>query len=244
VETAKPYSRLAAVYDEMVVDPCYERWATHLHRLWKPDPAGVHEVLDVGCGTGLLAAQLTSLGYHMTGVDASQAMLERARRLLGPGAKLYQRNLPDLGIGGVFDAAVATFDALNYLGAEEFRQTLAATAALLRPGGWLVFDLHTDAMRDFTMANPVVKGTSNGRNFTISSLVDASARTCVTRIVITGSGDGDNFAEEHRQYFHRAADVLDAVMAAGCALTDVTDEYSRQPADASTLRATWTARRT
>jgi hypothetical protein len=93
------------------------------------------------------------------------------------------------------------------------------------------------------MANPVVAGTSHGRHFTISSVVDPSMQTCDTRIVITGSDDGDNFAEQHRQYFHRAADVLDAVMAADCALTDVTDEYSRQPADASTLRATWTARR-
>jgi len=179
----------------------------------------------------------------LTGVDASPAMLERAQRLLGPDAKLYRRTLPDLGIEGVFDAAVATFDALNYLPAEEFREALKAVAALLRPGGWLVFDLHTDAMRDFTIANPVVTGASDGRHFTISSVVDASARTCDTRIVITDSDDGDNFAEEHRQYFHEAADVLDAVMAAGCALTEITDEYSREPADASTLRATWTARR-
>jgi SAM-dependent methyltransferase len=243
VKTAEPYSRLAAVYDEIVVDPCYERWATHLHRLWTPDPAGVYEVLDVGCGTGLLAAQLTPLGYHVTGVDASPAMLARARRLLGPGAKLYQRTLPNLRIAGVFDAALATFDALNYLTPDEFSHALKATADLLRPDGWLIFDLHTDAMRDFTMANPVVTGVSNGRHFTISSVVDACAQTCDTRVVITGSEDGDNFAEEHRQYFHRAADVLDAVMAAGCTLSDVTDEYSPEPADASTLRATWTARR-
>jgi SAM-dependent methyltransferase len=243
VDTARPYSRLAAVYDEIVVDPCYERWATHLDRLWIPDPAGVHDVLDVGCGTGLLAAQLISRGYHVTGVDASQAMLERARRLLGPRARLCHRVLPDLSVEGTFDAAIATFDALNYLTPDEFRRTLRATAELLRTGGWLIFDLHTDAMCDFTVANPVVTGAADGRHFTISSVVDASARTCDTRIEITGSGDDTSFAEQHRQYFHRAVDVLDALMDAGCALTEVTDEYSRRPADASTLRATWTARR-
>jgi hypothetical protein len=30
---ADPYSRLAGVYDEIVVDGCHDRWAAHLHEL-------------------------------------------------------------------------------------------------------------------------------------------------------------------------------------------------------------------
>jgi SAM-dependent methyltransferase len=252
VDEFEPYARLASVYDEIVVDPCYDTWAAHLDRLWKSDPSVVQSVLDLGCGTGLMAAALSSRGYHVTGVDASPAMLDRARRLLGPSAKLYQRILPDLDISSVFDAAIATFDALNYLTPKELRTGLAAACAQLRPGGWLIFDLHTDAMRDFTVTHPTVSGSQDGRHFTISSVVgctdstdsvDCATHVCDTRIVVIGSGDDDNFAENHRQYFHRPADVLEAVRNAGCTLVSVTDEYSDRPADASTLRATWTARR-
>lgn len=37
-------------------------------------------VLDVGCGTGLVAAALAARGCPVVGVDVSEAMLERARR--------------------------------------------------------------------------------------------------------------------------------------------------------------------
>ena len=35
------YSRLAGVYDEIVIDPCHDRWASFLHELWSADPDGV-----------------------------------------------------------------------------------------------------------------------------------------------------------------------------------------------------------
>ncbi len=35
-----PYARLAGVYDELVVDPCYSDWADFLDALWADDPAG------------------------------------------------------------------------------------------------------------------------------------------------------------------------------------------------------------
>ena len=42
------------------------------------DPAGM-EVLDVGCGGGLLAEEFAALGSRVTGVDPSAASLETAR---------------------------------------------------------------------------------------------------------------------------------------------------------------------
>ena len=41
------YTRLAGVYDEIVVDPCYSLWAGFLDAMWKLDAQGVHTVLDV-----------------------------------------------------------------------------------------------------------------------------------------------------------------------------------------------------
>ena len=86
---------------------------------------------------------------------------------------------------GVFDAAVCTFDGFNYLTPDELRLTMAAVALHLRPAGWLVFDLHTDLMMDFTISNAVVAGESAGNEFVISSVVDAGVRTCDTTIELT-----------------------------------------------------------
>jgi SAM-dependent methyltransferase len=237
------YSRLAEVYDEIVVDPCHDRWASFLHELWSADPVGVRSVLDLCCGTGLLADELIGRGYRVVGVDASDAMLALARRRLGPEVALSRMALPDLKVEGVFDAAICTFDGFNYLTLEELRLTMAAVAGRLRPAGWLVFDLHTDGMMNFTISNPVVAGESAENDFVISSTVDPVERTCDTTIEVMRPRDGDPFSEQHRQYFHTDADVRAALEDASFAVSAVGEEYTHEPADGSTLRATWTARR-
>ncbi len=237
------YSRLAGLYDEIVIDPCHDRWASFLHELWSTDPDGVGSVLDLCCGTGLLARELIARGCRVVGVDASDAMLALARERLGADAALRRMTLPDLEIEGVFDAVVCTFDGLNYLTLDELGLTIAAVARRLRPDGWLVFDLHTDQMMDFTISNPVVVGRSAGNDFVISSLVDPVARTCDTKIEFAQPRDGDPFCEQHRQYFHADADVRASLRDRGFKVIGVSDEYTDEPVNASTLRATWTARR-
>jgi predicted TPR repeat methyltransferase len=243
VRHVEAYSGLAGVYDEIVIDPCHGRWASFLHELWSADPEGVRSVLDLCCGTGLLAGELIARDYHVVGVDASEAMLRLARERLGPEVALIPVTLPNLAVEGVFDAAVCTFDGLNYLTPDELRQTMAEVAVRLRPAGWLVFDLHTDAMMNFTISNPIVAGEAAGNRFVISSVVDPGARTCDTRIELTRPREGDPFSEQHRQYFHKEAVVRASLQDAGFAVAAVEEEYRHEPADASTLSATWTARR-
>jgi hypothetical protein len=170
-------------------------------------------------------------------------MLTRARQRLGHEAALTLMTLPDLHVEGVFDAAVSTFDGLNYLTPDELRLTIAKVARRLRHGGWFVFDLHTDEMMDFTFSNPVVAGESAGNDFVISSVVDRRARTCDTTIELMRSRDGSPFSEQHRQYFHPDGDVRAWLQDAGFLVAAVGDEYTHRPADSATLRATWTCRR-
>ena len=143
-------------------------------------------MLDLCCGTGLLASELIVWGYRVVGVDASEAMLARARERLGPEVTLSRMILPELAGEEVFDAAVCTFDGFNYLTPDELRLTMAAVALRLRPAGWLVFDLHTDRMMEFTISSFFVAGESAGNGFVISSTVDPGARTCDTTIGLLG----------------------------------------------------------
>jgi SAM-dependent methyltransferase len=242
MSVAEPYSRLAGVYDEIVVDPCYPLWAEFLLDLWDDDPDGVRTVLDVCCGTGLLTAELVTAGLDLVGVDASAEMLERARTLLGPQVPLSQQVLPALDVEGTFDAAISTFDGLNYLSLPDLRLTFEAIAARLRPGGWLVFDIHTDAMLAFILDNPVVSGEDEGYRFVITNSADPDTRVCDTTIDLTGTTAETSFTEHHRQYFHSDAQVTDALAAAGFWLAAVSHEYTRAPAGPDTLRATWIAR--
>lgn len=234
-----PYRHLAGVYDEIVVDPCHASWADHLERMWAGDR--VHRVLDLCCGSGLMTVELVDRGHDVVGLDASAAMLARARSLLGPDVPLVEAVLPDLPVDGPFDAVVSTLDGLNYLPLPEFRRTLAAVADALRPGGWLVFDLHTDAALDLLRDNPVLTGEEGGLRFVLTSTVDD--RTCTSTIAVDADDPSRSFAEEHRQRVHSDDEVRAALADAGLELLTVTDEYTDDPVTEGTLRATWTARR-
>ena len=168
-------------------------------------------------------------------------MLARAHRLLGPQTRLIRATLPDLPVDEVFDAAVCTLDGFTYLAPPDLRRTVAVLARRLRPGGWLVFDAHTDAMMAFTRDRPVVTGEKEGHRFVICSTVDPDARVCDTRIELTPADDAP-FSEEHRHYFHRADEIRAALADSSFEVNAVRDGYSDRPADTSTLSATWIAR--
>ena len=74
------YSRLAGVYDEIVIDSCHDRWASFLHELWSTDPEGVRSVLDLlfvmkdadGVVTSLKAADIDEEGAAFLSIDVTQ----------------------------------------------------------------------------------------------------------------------------------------------------------------------------
>jgi SAM-dependent methyltransferase len=227
----------------LVDPPPHDALAEFLDELFGGGEEPVGSVLDVCCGTGLLAAELSARGYDVTGVDASEAMLARARDLLGPHARLIRATLPDLPVEATFDAVTCTLDGFTYLAPAALAPTLKAVARVLRPAGWLVFDTHTDAMMALTSARPVVSGEQEGHCFRILAEVDPDARFCDSRIDVTTDGAESPFSELHRQYFHRDTDIRSALLDAGFDLVGVRDGYSERPAGESTLSATWIARR-
>lgn len=110
--------------------------------------------LDLGCGPGILAGILAHLGFHVTGVDFSAAMIERARAL-------NANDVPDIGTCCFVQADVneflTTFEGsaslvvssslLEYLSDPE--RLIARVAGKLTPGGRFVVSIpnHSSALR-------------------------------------------------------------------------------------------------
>ncbi|SFM29156.1 class I SAM-dependent methyltransferase [Nocardia asteroides] len=94
-------------------------------------------ILDAGCGSGALFAELRDRGAMVTGIDASAGMLEIARRRLGTNADLRIADLanplpfPD----GACDDVVASL-VLHYL--RDWGPTLTELRRVLEPGGRLI----------------------------------------------------------------------------------------------------------
>lgn len=112
-------------------------------------PAGLLQVVDAGCGTGLCGPLLRPWAAQLAGCDLSVGMLRQARQ-----RQVYDR-LHKAELVHYLDTQPAAFDlvvsadTLCYFGRLE--GALHASRRALRPGGWLVFTveaLPADAAED------------------------------------------------------------------------------------------------
>lgn len=106
-------------------------------------------ILDAGCGTGPLAAELRARGAVMTGFDGSPAMVELARRRLGDDVPLHVADLaqPLPFADNAFDDVVASL-VLHYL--EDWLAPLAELRRVLKPGGRLILSVNHPTVRAIT----------------------------------------------------------------------------------------------
>lgn len=111
-------------------------------------------VLELGCGTGRVLVPLARRGFQVTGLDASPAMLERARRRIeaqGVGAhvSLVQQDMRELDLGQRFNFVFAAANTFMDLGSTDDQlAVLARVREHLLPGGLVLLDLfHPDLGR-------------------------------------------------------------------------------------------------
>lgn len=115
------------------------------------------QVLDVACGTGILARRMAALGANVTAVDYSQGMLARAQshdQLRGNPVVYHQVDVTDeaalTNMGeGVFSAVTCSMALMDI---PELMGLFRGIVRLLKPGGRFVF---ATAHPAFNSNNPV-----------------------------------------------------------------------------------------
>ena len=111
------------------------------------------EVLDLGCGTGNVALRLARRALHVTGVDLSPQMLDRARQKTPPDAT--PRWLQASAVELIDHFQAESFDTItsvllfSELSEAEQGEALRQCHRLLRPGGQLIV---ADEVRAPTLA--------------------------------------------------------------------------------------------
>lgn len=97
-----------------------------------------HTVLEIGCGTGKLAAMMADRGASVTGIDVSNAMLAEAQKN-APECEFQHLSAVEIEKLGheQFDRVVATLS-LSELTEDELAVVLRDVVKVLRPGGRLV----------------------------------------------------------------------------------------------------------
>ncbi|MFA4930068.1 MAG: methyltransferase domain-containing protein [Patulibacter sp.] len=100
----------------------------------RPRLRGDEAVLDAGCGSGRVTAELLPLvpDGRVIGVDGSPSMIEQARHLLPAAVELHVQDLAELVLDGPVDAIVST---ATFHWLPDHERLFSRLAAVLRPGG-------------------------------------------------------------------------------------------------------------
>jgi SAM-dependent methyltransferase len=213
----------------MATSPLYGSDLAHVHDVafgsWARDAAPfvlarLHEaaiadglVVDLGCGSGIWAAELLHAGYEVVGVDASEAMLALARERASAArfvrASLHEAELPACA------AVTAIGECVNYGGPPSLEPLLRRVHAALEPGGLLVFDAAAPGREPQGSR----RSRHEGERWTmrVEAREDRAARTLTRRIALVR--DGRASEELHALRLYDPAELLEWLEAAGFTAT-------------------------
>ena len=139
--------RLVAIYD--TVNQYGENSQPQFYLQLAGDLAA-SSILDLGCGTGLITCEFARLGYRVTGVDPSPAMLAIARiRPYGDRVHWVDGGVSRLGSPGADLAIMTGHVAQFFLSDDSWQSALSALSGALRPGGRLAFETRNPAAREW-----------------------------------------------------------------------------------------------
>jgi SAM-dependent methyltransferase len=142
------FGSYAQFYDLLYTSKNYADEAQNVHKLIQTYLPGAHSVLDLGCGTGAHAEQLSKAGYKIFGVDMSISMLEQAKsRLVGlppeqtSRLEFSQGDIRTVRLDTQFDVVISLFDVISYQTTNEDLKAAFITAKThLKSGGVFIFD--------------------------------------------------------------------------------------------------------
>ncbi|BAY20845.1 hypothetical protein NIES2100_05890 [Calothrix sp. NIES-2100] len=175
-------------------------------------------IVDLGCGSGLSAQEFTKAGYHVLGIDISEAMIAIARARV-PNAEFR--------IGSLFEAEIPPCNAvtsigecLNYLfDPHSDRQTLISLFqriySALTPLGVFIFDIAEPGQ----VTQGTTKGFTEGEDWVV--LVEKEEnqeQSILTRRIISFRKQGEHYRrsdEIHHQRLYQATDIANQLHQVG-----------------------------
>jgi SAM-dependent methyltransferase len=140
--TQLSYDRLADEYVRRIYDELQHK---PLDRQLLDDFAsrvkGTGAVCDLGCGPGHVSRYLCQHGVEVCGIDLSNEMVERARRL-NPGIDFRQGDFFNLDVEDATWAGIVAFYSIIHVPSSDHVLAFSAIRRVLRPGGLVLVAFH------------------------------------------------------------------------------------------------------
>jgi ubiquinone/menaquinone biosynthesis C-methylase UbiE len=217
------YQGFARVYDEMMAERDYARWAAYVAGLAeKYGVRGPGKMLDLACGTGSFLIEMAARGWLITGVDNSAEMLGVADAKLNRSPypfHLVQQDMRELDIGQSFTLITCMCDSLNYLIEPiDLQKTLGKIKLHLAPGGILIADMNLESKYRLMLGDGSFAETFANSAYIWENSYDPESRTCRMAIDFFVRVEGELFRhipEVHLQRAYWQQEIVELAKEAG-----------------------------
>jgi len=134
------YTDLSGYYDLMCCDINYPAQSNTVHRLHQLLGNGGKSHLDLACGTGPHIRHFINYGYHSSGLDLNQPMLDLAKARC-PQAHFMLQNMCSFTLDQPVDLISCFLYSIHYsAGINQLKQCIASVYAALSTGGMFCFN--------------------------------------------------------------------------------------------------------
>jgi ubiquinone/menaquinone biosynthesis C-methylase UbiE len=203
----KPYERLSQVYDTGWGD-FSEQYFSWVNEVLRERGLIQAKVLDLACGTGILALALAKCGHVVRGIDISPEMISKAR-VKSAGLSNITFDIQDIvcfEADEMFDCVTCTFDSINYIRKlPDLRKMITRIASVLHERGLFFFDSNTKRLYQ-NHSNEAQKWELNGEQFIENCSYNSTRNVATTTFSFS---DGTYEIHKQRPYDH---DVLNPLL--------------------------------
>ncbi len=128
------YSKIAPYYDKLFA---FNKAAYSFIKEY--NPTGKPSILDIGCGTGMMAGELGNIANHVTGIDIDADMLKVGRANYPDVEFIFLDMLAVRKLSQEFDLIFSIGNVMSYLPANHLNSFLTDIYYSLAPGGIWIF---------------------------------------------------------------------------------------------------------
>ncbi len=153
-KTARIYTSLAPIYNEIMKDVDYEDWADFIDAIIQEHRPEAVSVLELACGTGDVAMFLEELEcYDITATDYSSQMLEIGRSIADfrkMGITWKEVDFLNIDLDQQYDIVLSLFDSVNYiLKDEDVLRLFENVEKVMHENSLFIFDFTTPAHSEY-----------------------------------------------------------------------------------------------
>ena len=208
-EIKTSYTGFASVYDCLMDNVPYDRWAEIYHDILKEHGINDGLVCDLGCGTGNMTLRLQDKGYDMIGVDDSAAMLDIAQKKDDKKSILFlNQDMCSFELYGTVRAVTLACDSINYLlDEEDILELFRHVNNYLDPGGIFIFDFNTDEKYRDMIGDGVIAENREDISFIWENTYDEESRINECDLTIFARKENELFERFQETHLQRGYDI-------------------------------------